>query len=95
MQAIREDSVAFGLGSLVGALVLMLLIGSAVDILNRVALRQVRLAISLLCRHQFTYLTVCFQIGRIRKLFLEAILRQDMSWYDTSSGNNFASKMTE
>lgn len=35
------------------------------------------------------------QIGRVRKLFLEAILRQDMSWFDTSSGNNFASKMTE
>ncbi|XP_016941168.4 multidrug resistance protein homolog 49 isoform X1 [Drosophila suzukii] len=35
------------------------------------------------------------QIDRIRKLFLEAMLRQDIAWYDTSSGSNFASKMTE
>ncbi|XP_037948001.1 multidrug resistance protein homolog 49-like isoform X1 [Teleopsis dalmanni] len=35
------------------------------------------------------------QTSRIRKLFLEAILRQDISWYDTNSGNNFATKMTE
>lgn len=31
----------------------------------------------------------------MRKLFLESILRQDMSWYDTSAGNTFANKMTE
>uniref|UniRef100_A0A1B0A9F0 ABC-type xenobiotic transporter n=1 Tax=Glossina pallidipes TaxID=7398 RepID=A0A1B0A9F0_GLOPL len=35
------------------------------------------------------------QISRVRKLFLESILRQDMSWYDTNSGNNFAGKMAE
>ncbi|XP_017054076.1 multidrug resistance protein homolog 49 [Drosophila ficusphila] len=35
------------------------------------------------------------QIDRIRKVFLEAMLRQDIAWYDTSSGSNFASKMTE
>ncbi|XP_037948003.1 multidrug resistance protein homolog 49 [Teleopsis dalmanni] len=74
LQAIRDDALAFGIGSLVGAFAEWLLIAIAVDLLNRVALKQ---------------------IGRIRKLFLEAILRQDMSWYDTSSGNNFASKMTE
>uniref|UniRef100_A0A1A9USS9 ABC-type xenobiotic transporter n=1 Tax=Glossina austeni TaxID=7395 RepID=A0A1A9USS9_GLOAU len=35
------------------------------------------------------------QISRVRKLFLESILRQDMSWFDTNSGNNFAGKMAE
>lgn len=35
------------------------------------------------------------QIGRIRQLFLESVLRQDMSWYDTSTSNNFAVRMTE
>lgn len=35
------------------------------------------------------------QISRIRVLFLQALLRQDMSWYDTVIANNFASKMTE
>lgn len=73
-QAIRDDSVAFGIGSLVGSVIMFILILIAIDVSNRVALNQ---------------------INRIRKLFLEAILRQDMSWYDTSSGTNFASKMTE
>nr|QCO93568.1 ATP-binding cassette subfamily B member 2 [Chilo suppressalis] len=35
------------------------------------------------------------QIKRIRILFLQSVLRQDMSWYDTDSGFNLASKMTE
>lgn len=35
------------------------------------------------------------QITRIRTLFLTSVLRQDMSWYDTDSGFNLASKMTE
>ncbi|XP_032292618.1 multidrug resistance protein homolog 49 [Drosophila virilis] len=73
-QAIVDDSIAFGIGSLVGSIIMLLLIVFAIDVSNRVALNQ---------------------INRIRKLFLEAILRQDMSWYDTSSGTNFASKMTE
>ncbi|ALC42337.1 Mdr49 [Drosophila busckii] len=73
-QALIEDSVAFGVGSLVGAVIIMILITISIDVANRMALNQ---------------------INRIRKIFLEAILRQDMSWYDTSSGANFASKMTE
>ncbi|KAL7738619.1 hypothetical protein ACLKA6_006913 [Drosophila palustris] len=73
-QAIIDDSIAFGIGSLVGSVIMFILIVIAIDVSNRVALNQ---------------------INRIRKLFLEAILRQDMSWYDTSSGTNFASKMTE
>ncbi|XP_037946899.1 multidrug resistance protein homolog 49-like [Teleopsis dalmanni] len=74
LQAIRDDALAFGIGSLAGALLQWLLLAVAVDLFNHVALKQ---------------------ITKIRKLFLEAILRQDMSWYDTSSGNNFASKLTE
>ncbi|XP_055858644.1 multidrug resistance protein homolog 49-like [Episyrphus balteatus] len=35
------------------------------------------------------------QINRIRKQFLASLLRQDISWYDTTSDSNFASKMTE
>lgn len=73
-QAIIDDSIAFGVGSLVGSVIMLVLIIISIDVSNRVALNQ---------------------INRIRKLFLEAILRQDMSWYDTSSGTNFASKMTE
>ncbi|XP_002061354.3 multidrug resistance protein homolog 49 [Drosophila willistoni] len=72
--AIIEDSVAFGLASLVGSVAMLILVTLAIDIANRVALNQ---------------------IDRIRKHFLEAILRQDISWYDTTSGTNFASKMTE
>ncbi|CAB3235161.1 unnamed protein product [Arctia plantaginis] len=35
------------------------------------------------------------QITRIRMKFLRAVLRQDMSWFDTDSEFNLASKMTE
>ncbi|KAJ9598418.1 hypothetical protein L9F63_010893, partial [Diploptera punctata] len=35
------------------------------------------------------------QICRVRWLFLQAVLRQDMSWYDTSKTANFASRITE
>ncbi|KAH8236955.1 hypothetical protein KR038_001099 [Drosophila bunnanda] len=73
-QAIIDDSIAFGIGSLVGSVAMFLLITLAIDLANRIALNQ---------------------IDRIRKLFLEAMLRQDIAWYDTSSGSNFASKMTE
>ncbi|XP_055916390.1 multidrug resistance protein homolog 49 [Eupeodes corollae] len=74
IQAMKDDSLAFGIGSLVGGVAEWILLAIAVDIMNAVALKQIR---------------------RIRTLFLESILRQDMSWYDTSSGNNFSSKMTE
>ncbi|XP_036342463.1 multidrug resistance protein homolog 49-like, partial [Rhagoletis pomonella] len=74
MLAIKEDALAYGLATLVGCVVELILLALAVDMLNKVALRQ---------------------IAKIRKLFLESILRQDMSWYDTSSGNTFANKMTE
>jgi ATP-binding cassette subfamily B (MDR/TAP) protein 1 len=35
------------------------------------------------------------QVLRIRKLFLAAMLRQDISWYDTNTVNDFASTMAE
>ncbi|XP_041987757.1 multidrug resistance protein homolog 49-like [Aricia agestis] len=35
------------------------------------------------------------QITRIRTLFLEAVLRQEMAWFDTDSEFNLASKMSE
>lgn len=35
------------------------------------------------------------QISRIRKIFLKAVLRQDMSWYDTNTSTNFASRINE
>ncbi|XP_054737347.1 multidrug resistance protein homolog 49 [Anastrepha obliqua] len=74
MQAVREDSLAFLLGTVAGIIVLMILLALSVNIINSVALRQ---------------------ISKIRKLFLESILRQDMTWYDTSSSNTFANKMAE
>ncbi|KAJ9591025.1 hypothetical protein L9F63_027767, partial [Diploptera punctata] len=35
------------------------------------------------------------QIARVRQLFLQSVLRQDMSWYDTTKTANFASRLTE
>ncbi|XP_053623630.1 multidrug resistance protein homolog 49-like [Plodia interpunctella] len=35
------------------------------------------------------------QITRIRMLFLTSVFRQDMAWFDTDSGFNLASKMTD
>ena len=35
------------------------------------------------------------QVYKIRGLFLQSILRQDIGWYDTHQTGDFASKMTE
>lgn len=35
------------------------------------------------------------QVFRIRGLFLQSILRQNIGWYDTHETNDFASRMTE
>ncbi|XP_055537427.1 multidrug resistance protein homolog 49 [Wyeomyia smithii] len=35
------------------------------------------------------------QISRIRQLFLKAVLRQDMTWYDLNSDDNFAVRITD
>ncbi|KAL0852199.1 hypothetical protein ABMA28_000423 [Loxostege sticticalis] len=56
------------------------------------------IGISLLCCILSTALvswSALRQITRIRTLFLTAVLRQDMEWFDTDSGFNLASKMSE
>ncbi|XP_038117776.1 multidrug resistance protein homolog 49 [Culex quinquefasciatus] len=35
------------------------------------------------------------QISRIRRLFLRAVLRQDMTWYDLNSDDSFAVRLTD
>lgn len=35
------------------------------------------------------------QITKIRKLFFKSVLRQDMTWYDLNTSENFAVRMTE
>ena len=35
------------------------------------------------------------QVHRVRILYLRSVLGQDMTWFDTQTTNNFASKMTE
>lgn len=35
------------------------------------------------------------QIAKIRKLFLQSVLRQDMTWYDLNTSDSFAVRMTE
>lgn len=35
------------------------------------------------------------QITTVRKFFLDAVIRQEMAWYDTITDKNFAVKMTE
>lgn len=35
------------------------------------------------------------QITRIRVKYFQSLMRQDIGWYDTSTGNNFAVRITE
>lgn len=35
------------------------------------------------------------QISRIRREFLQSVLRQEMAWFDTSTGGNFVTQLTE
>lgn len=35
------------------------------------------------------------QISKIRKLFLQSVLRQDMTWYDLNTSDSFAVRITE
>ena len=35
------------------------------------------------------------QVFKIRGLFLKAMLRQNVGWYDTHNTNDFATKVTE
>lgn len=39
--------------------------------------------------------TALKQITRIRVKFFQSLMRQDIGWYDVTSGNNFAVRITE
>lgn len=74
MDALNDDSIAFGISCAVLSSVQFGLAVVMVDLLNLAAGRQ---------------------ISRVRKMFLKAVLRQDMAWYDTNTSTNFASRITE
>lgn len=74
MDALYDDSVAFGAACATLSAILFLLSMLTVDLLNLSASRQ---------------------ISRVRKMFLKSVLRQDMSWYDTNTSTNFASRINE
>ncbi|XP_011684594.1 PREDICTED: multidrug resistance protein homolog 49 isoform X2 [Wasmannia auropunctata] len=74
MDALYDDSVAFGVACAATAAVMFVISMLMVDLLNIAAARQ---------------------ISRVRKMFLKAVLRQDMSWYDTNTSTNFASRINE
>lgn len=46
------------------------------------------------CVDLFNY-TAMKQITRIRVKFFQSLVRQDIGWYDTSTGNNFGVRITE
>lgn len=74
MDALSDDSVAFGAACATLSAIMFILSMFMVDSLNFAASRQ---------------------ISRVRKMFLKAVLRQDMSWYDTNTSTNFASRINE
>ncbi|XP_046818265.1 multidrug resistance protein homolog 49 isoform X1 [Vespa crabro] len=74
MDALYDDSVAFGVSCAALSSLQFIFAIFTVDLLNVAAFRQ---------------------IARVRKMFLRAVLRQDMSWYDTNTSTNFASRITE
>lgn len=41
------------------------------------------------------HFSILRQVGTMRKLYFESLLRQDKSWYDTAADINFTSKLTE
>ncbi|XP_043481652.1 multidrug resistance protein homolog 49-like isoform X1 [Leptopilina heterotoma] len=74
MDALYDDSVAFGVSCAALSCFQFVFAIFTVDLLNIAASRQ---------------------IARLRKMFLQAVLRQDMAWYDTNTSTNFASRITE
>ncbi|KAK0086065.1 hypothetical protein PV325_003921 [Microctonus aethiopoides] len=74
MNALYDDSVAFGVSCAALSSVQFFFAIFTVDFLNVAAFRQ---------------------IARVRRMFLQAVLRQDMTWYDTNTSTNFASRITE
>ena len=71
------------------ALVIWALSWVMVSCLNYAAARQVFYALN-----EF-WNKLSFQVFYIRCKFLQAVLRQDIAWYDTNTANDFASRMTE
>ncbi|XP_012280493.1 multidrug resistance protein homolog 49 isoform X1 [Orussus abietinus] len=74
MDALYDDSVAFGVSCAALSTLQFFFAIFTVDLLNIAAFRQ---------------------IARVRRMFLQAVLRQDMAWYDTNTSTNFASRITE
>ncbi|XP_043290091.1 multidrug resistance protein homolog 49 isoform X2 [Venturia canescens] len=74
MDALYDDSVAFGVSCAALSTIQFFFAILTVDLLNVAAFRQ---------------------IARVRRMFLQAVLRQDMAWYDTNTSTNFASRITE
>lgn len=74
MEALYDDSVAFGVSCVALSTLQFFFAIFTVDLLNVAAFRQ---------------------IAKVRRMFLRAVLRQDMTWYDTNTSTNFASRITE
>ncbi|XP_011646882.1 multidrug resistance protein homolog 49 isoform X1 [Pogonomyrmex barbatus] len=74
MDALYDDSVAFGVACATLSAIMFIFSTIMVDLLNMAATRQ---------------------INRVRKMFLKAVLRQDMAWYDTNTSTNFASRIND
>ena len=56
---------------------------------NLAAERQVRNV------HFINLLYIFIQVFRIREMFFQAVLRQDMAWFDIRTSTGFASQLTE
>lgn len=54
----------------------------------------IQFIVSFVCVTSLNYSSL-LQTARLRREFLKAVLRQDMSWYDCNNVNSFPSKMIE
>lgn len=93
-----QDSNAFGFASLAIAGVQLVSLAIAADLVNYAALRQVRKTFNPKAKNPRKLNSDSFlplQIETIRKLFFRSAIRQDITWYDTSTNNNFAAKLAE
>ncbi|KAK7871055.1 hypothetical protein R5R35_007257 [Gryllus longicercus] len=71
-----------------------LLEDSAAFGLGGVCLAAVQFTIAVCCVTCLNY-SAHRQVGRVRRLFLRAVLRQEMAWFDTRNPSSFASRLTE
>lgn len=99
-QALLDDSVAFALGCTAVSVIQFIFGAISIDLLNFSSLRQVSYVLlpknkPIILDLVFVKFNLVYQISRIRRMFFETILRQDMTWYDTNTGTNFASTVTE